>query len=70
MTRQAAAPPVPARPALVWGSPTRAAPAAEPRSRAGRYQMPSSTFASSLAIVRGSQRGVQTRLMSTSLIDG
>src|SRR5829696_1717953 len=34
------------------------------------YQIPSSTFASSLAIVRGSQRGVQTRLMSTSLIAG
>ena len=53
----------------------RAAPAGGASTTAGRstairagYQMPSSTLASSLAIVRGSQRGVQTRFMLTSWI--
>ena len=34
------------------------------------YQMPSSALASSEAMMRGSQRGVHTRLMSTSLTAG
>src|SRR5207248_5352378 len=69
-SRQDAQPDPPERPAIGLDDRLTIARIGQRGAQIPDYQIPSSALASSEAMMRGSQRGVQTRLMSTSFTAG